>query len=200
MGSFGGSLRVSGRRSGALVIKEAIRRGRSPAGCETPPSAPAVRTFFRDIDKTEIHKKYYDYPDTATPSISTSASWETFSRPGWDRTRGRQSTISRGSPRRRTPNRQQGLRLRHEGDRARRPVHQGRRHPEAVVAGGMENMSGALRPPDARWGYRMSMPFGKITDLVVFDGLYGHLQRLPHGVHGGEHRRPLRRINPPGAG
>ena len=44
---------------------------------------------------------------------------------------------------------------------------------EAVVAGGMENMSNVpFALPDARWGYRMSMPFGKITDLVVFDGLY----------------------------
>ena len=44
---------------------------------------------------------------------------------------------------------------------------------ETVVAGGMENMSNApFALPDARWGYRMSMPFGKITDLVVFDGLY----------------------------
>ena len=44
---------------------------------------------------------------------------------------------------------------------------------EIIVAGGMENMSNApFALPDARWGYRMSMPFGKITDLVVFDGLY----------------------------
>jgi acetyl-CoA C-acetyltransferase len=37
----------------------------------------------------------------------------------------------------------------------------------------MENMSNVpFALPGARWGYRMSSPFGKITDLVVFDGLY----------------------------
>jgi acetyl-CoA C-acetyltransferase len=44
---------------------------------------------------------------------------------------------------------------------------------DAIVAGGMENMSNApFVLPDARWGYRMSMPFGKITDVMVYDGLY----------------------------
>ena len=67
VGSFGGSLK--GIRTvdlGALVIKEAIRR----AGLRPDVSA-AVRAcrpdVFRDMDKTEIQKKYYDYPDTATP-------------------------------------------------------------------------------------------------------------------------------------
>jgi acetyl-CoA acetyltransferases len=44
---------------------------------------------------------------------------------------------------------------------------------DAIVAGGMENMSNApFALTDARWGYRMSMPFGQITDLMVYDGLY----------------------------
>jgi acetyl-CoA C-acetyltransferase len=44
---------------------------------------------------------------------------------------------------------------------------------EIVVAGGMENMTNApFLLPDARFGYRMSMPYGKITDLMVYDGLY----------------------------
>jgi acetyl-CoA C-acetyltransferase len=44
---------------------------------------------------------------------------------------------------------------------------------EIVVAGGMENMSNApFAMNDARWGYRMSMPYGQITDLMVYDGLY----------------------------
>jgi len=66
----------------------------------------------------------------------------------------------------------QGLRFGDEGDRARRPGHQGG-DAEIMVAGGMENMSNApFALPDARWGYRMCMPQGGITDLVVFDGLY----------------------------
>ena len=44
---------------------------------------------------------------------------------------------------------------------------------EIIVAGGMENMSNApFIIPQARWGYRMSMPFSQITDLMVYDGLY----------------------------
>ncbi len=42
-----------------------------------------------------------------------------------------------------------------------------------MIAGGMENMS--MVPyalPKARWGYRMDMPHGELTDLMVFDGLY----------------------------
>jgi len=35
---------------------------------------------------------------------------------------------------------------------------------EIVVAGGMENMSNVpFAVPNARWGYRMSMPYGQIT-------------------------------------
>ena len=44
---------------------------------------------------------------------------------------------------------------------------------EIIVAGGMENMSNApFILPNARWGYRMSMPYSQITDLMVYDGLY----------------------------
>jgi acetyl-CoA C-acetyltransferase len=44
---------------------------------------------------------------------------------------------------------------------------------EVVLAAGMENMSQVpFALPDARWGYRMAMPYGKISDLMVLDGLY----------------------------
>ncbi len=54
---------------------------------------------------------------------------------------------------------------------------------EAIIAGGMENMS--LVPmalPKARWGYRMEVTGkGDITDLLVFDGLY----EIFYGYHMG---------------
>ena len=64
VGSFGGALKeVRAVDLGALVIREAIRR----AGLR-PDLSAAVRAcrpdVFRDVDKTEIRKKYYDYPDT----------------------------------------------------------------------------------------------------------------------------------------
>ena len=44
---------------------------------------------------------------------------------------------------------------------------------EILVAGGMENMSNVpYALADARWGFRMNMPYGKITDLMVHDGLW----------------------------
>jgi len=44
---------------------------------------------------------------------------------------------------------------------------------EIIVAGGMENMSNVpYALPNARWGYRMNMPFGQATDLMVHDGLW----------------------------
>jgi acetyl-CoA C-acetyltransferase len=52
----------------------------------------------------------------------------------------------------------------------------------AVIAGGMENMSDVpYAMPKARWGYRMDMPFGKVTDLMVFDGLF----EIFYGYHMG---------------
>jgi acetyl-CoA C-acetyltransferase len=44
---------------------------------------------------------------------------------------------------------------------------------DVIVAGGMENMSNVpYGLPEARWGYRMNMPFGQIVDLMVHDGLF----------------------------
>ena len=44
---------------------------------------------------------------------------------------------------------------------------------DIIVAGGMENMSNVpYALPNARWGYRMNMPYGQVTDLMVHDGLW----------------------------
>jgi acetyl-CoA C-acetyltransferase len=54
---------------------------------------------------------------------------------------------------------------------------------EAIIAGGMENMSMVpLALPKARWGYRMEVTGkGDITDLMVYDGLY----EIFYGYHMG---------------
>ncbi|MCU0590328.1 MAG: acetyl-CoA C-acetyltransferase [Desulfobacterales bacterium] len=54
---------------------------------------------------------------------------------------------------------------------------------EAVVAGGMENMSLApMAMTKARWGYRMELTGkGEVLDLMVFDGLY----EIFYGYHMG---------------
>jgi acetyl-CoA C-acetyltransferase len=46
----------------------------------------------------------------------------------------------------------------------------------------MENMSDVpYALPKARWGYRMDMPYGQISDLMVFDGLF----EIFYGYHMG---------------
>jgi len=54
---------------------------------------------------------------------------------------------------------------------------------EAVIAGGMENMSMVpLALPKARWGHRMEVTGkGELVDLMVFDGLY----EIFYGYHMG---------------
>lgn len=54
---------------------------------------------------------------------------------------------------------------------------------DAIIAGGMENMSMVpMALPKARWGYRMEVTGkGDITDLLVFDGLY----EIFYGYHMG---------------
>lgn len=54
---------------------------------------------------------------------------------------------------------------------------------EAIIAGGMENMTNApYALNEARFGYRMNMPFGQVTDLMVYDGLY----EIFNGYHMGQ--------------
>jgi acetyl-CoA C-acetyltransferase len=54
---------------------------------------------------------------------------------------------------------------------------------EAIIAGGMENMSMVpFSLPKGRWGYRMEVSgAGEVTDLMVFDGLY----EIFYGYHMG---------------
>jgi acetyl-CoA C-acetyltransferase len=173
VGSFGGSLKgVRAVDMGALVIKEAIRR----AGLR-PDVSDAVRAcrpdVFRDMDKTEIHKKYYDYADALTPVYFDECIIGNVLQAGLGQNPGRQAGIYAGLPE--ETNAMTINKVCASGMKAIALAAQSIKagDAETVVAGGMENMSDApFALPEARWGYRMSMPFGKITDLVVFDGLY----------------------------
>jgi len=173
VGSFGGSLKdVRTVDLGALVIKEAIRR----AGLR-PEVSSAVRACcpdaFKDTDKTELQKKYDDYPETLAPVYFDECIMGNVLQAGLGQNPGRQASIYAGLPE--ETNAITVNKVCASGMKAITLAAQAIRagDAEAVVAGGMENMSNApFALPDARWGYRMSMPFGKITDLVVFDGLY----------------------------
>ncbi len=173
VGSFGGSLKgVRVVDMGALVIREAIRR----AGLR-PEVSDAVRScrpdVFGDGGKTDLQKKHYDYPDAATPVYFDECIMGNVIQAGLGQNPGRQAGIFAGLPE--ETNAITVNKVCASGMKAIALAAQAIRagDAEAVVAGGMENMSNVpFALPDARWGYRMSMPFGKITDLVVFDGLY----------------------------
>ncbi|MEW6333214.1 MAG: acetyl-CoA C-acetyltransferase [Thermodesulfobacteriota bacterium] len=173
VGSFGGGLKdIRAVDLGALVIREAIRRARL-----RPEVSPAVRACrpdsFKEVEKTDLRKRYDDYPETFAPVFFDECIMGNVLQAGLGQNPGRQSSIYAGLPE--ETNAMTINKVCASGMKAIALAAQAIRAGDAdiLVAGGMESMSGApFALPDARWGYRMSMPFGKITDLVVFDGLY----------------------------
>ncbi|MBN2346222.1 MAG: acetyl-CoA C-acetyltransferase [Candidatus Aminicenantes bacterium] len=173
VGNFGGSLKgVSCVDLGALVIKEAIKRaGLRPTVSDFVKSCRA--TVFGDFDMTEINKKYYDYDDSLTPVYFDECIMGNVIQAGQGQNPGRQSMIYAG-----LPEETGGITVNKvcaSGMKAITMAAQVIKSGDAdvIVAGGMENMSNVpYALPDARWGYRMDMPFGQIADLMVHDGLY----------------------------
>ena len=173
VGSFGGSLKdVKCVDLGALVIKEAIKR----AGLR-----PAVSDFikscrpdaFGEFDMTELNRKYYDYDDALNPVYFDECIMGNVILAGQGQNPGRQASIYAGLPE--ETNTITINKVCASGMKAITLAAQIIKAGDAdiMIAGGMENMS--MVPfglPKARWGYRMNMPFGEITDLMVHDGLY----------------------------
>jgi len=173
VGTFGGALKgVRVVDMGALVIKEAVKR----AGLR-----PAVNDFIRacrpkgfcDVDMTEINKKYYDYDASLRPIYFDECIMGNAIQAGLGQNPGRQATIYAGLPE--ETNAITVNKVCASGMKAITLAAQSIKAGDAeiVVAGGMENMSNVpYGLPDARWGYRMNMPFGQLADLMVHDGLY----------------------------
>lgn len=173
VGNFGGALKgVKAVDLGALVIKEALQR----AGLR-----PAVSDFVKScrpqglggFERTELNKKYYDYAPSLTPVYVDECFMGNVLQAGLGQNPGRQACLYAGLPEETnaiTINKvcASGMKaitlaasIIKAGDA------------EIVVAGGMENMSNVpYALPEARWGYRMNMPFGQIVDLMVHDGLF----------------------------
>jgi len=182
VGSFGGSLKgVKCVDLGALVIKEAIKRaGLRPTISDFVKSCRA--TVFGDFDMTEINKKYYDYDDSLTPAYFDECIMGNVIQAAQGQNPGRQAMIYAG-----LPEETGGITVNKvcaSGMKAITLAAQAIKSGDAdiVVAGGMENMSNVpYALPNARWGYRMNMPFGQIIDMMVHDGLY----EIFHGYHMG---------------
>jgi acetyl-CoA C-acetyltransferase len=173
VGEFGGSLKgVRTVDLGALVIKEALKRaGLKPIANDLLKSfrPTALGTF----DMTEINKKYYDFDGSLKGVYVDEVIMGNVLQGGQGQNVARQASIYAGVPE--ETNAYTVNKVCASGMKAIALAAQAIAAGEAdiIVAGGMENMTNApFALPDARFGYRMSMPYGKITDLMVYDGLY----------------------------
>ena len=173
VGEFGGSLKgVSVVEMGRLVIKEAIQR----AGLR-PTITDFVKScrpdIFGDFDMTEIQKKHYDYDESLTPVYFDEVVMGNVLTAGMGQNPPRQSAIYAGLPEETSVFTVQKVCA--SGMKAIALAAQIIQAGDAdiMVAGGMENMSNVpYALPNARWGYRMNMPYGQATDLLVHDGLW----------------------------
>jgi acetyl-CoA C-acetyltransferase len=173
VGSFGGSLKgVRTVDLGALVIKEAMKRaGLRPAVSDVVKSSRP--DIFGEFDMTDINRKYYDYDDTLMPVYLDECIMGNVLQTALGQNPARQSGIYAGLPE--ETNGMTVNKVCASGMKAITLASQIIKagDADAIVAGGMENMSNApYALTDARWGYRMNMPFGQIMDIMVHDGLY----------------------------
>jgi acetyl-CoA C-acetyltransferase len=173
VGEFGGSLKgIKTVDIGALVMKEALKR----AGLR-----PSIDDFhkscrpdaFGNFEMTEINKKYYDYDQSLQPVYVEEVIMGNVLQGGQGQNVARQACVYAGFPE--ETNAYTVNKVCASGMKAialaTQAIQSG--NADIIVAGGMEVMSNApFAVPQARWGYRMSMPFSQITDLMVYDGLY----------------------------
>ncbi len=173
VGEFGGSLKgVSVVELGRLVIKEAIvRAGLRPAINDFVKAARP--TIFGEFDMTDIQKKHYAYDSALKPVYIDEVIMGNVLTAGCGQNPPRQSAIYAGLPEETNVITVQKVCA--SGMKAIALAAQAICAGDAdiIVAGGMENMSNVpYALADARWGFRMNMPFGKVTDLMVHDGLW----------------------------
>ena len=173
VGEFGGSLKgISVVELGRLVIKEAlVRAGLRPTiTADIKAGRPAV---FGDFDMTDIQKKHYAYDQGLKPVYVDEVIMGNVLNAGCGQNPPRQAAIFAGLPEETNVFTVQKVCA--SGMKAIALAAQAIKAGDAeiIIAGGMENMSNVpYALADARWGYRMSMPYGKITDLLVHDGLW----------------------------
>jgi len=173
VGEFGGSLKgVSVVELGRLCIKEAlIRAGLRPTINDFVKSARP--TVFGEYDMTELQRKHYDYDKALKPVYIDEVIMGNVLTAGVGQNPPRQASIFAGLPEETNVITVQKVCA--SGMKAIALAAQAIMAGEGdiFVAGGMENMSNVpYALADARWGYRMNMPFGKVTDLMVHDGLW----------------------------
>jgi acetyl-CoA C-acetyltransferase len=183
IGNFSGSLKdIPVINLGALVIKEALKRGglRPEAGSELLALGPDA---LKGQGITDLERKGYDWDDSMQPVQVDEVIMGHVLQGGQGQNTGRQATIHAGLPKETnafTINKvcASGLKAIALGAQS---ISLGQA--EIVAAGGMENMSHTpYILPKARWGYRMDVTSkGELLDLMVYDGLW----EIFYGYHMG---------------
>ncbi|MFC1869883.1 acetyl-CoA C-acetyltransferase [Chloroflexota bacterium] len=174
VGAFGGALRdIEVVDLGKVVIKEVLRRiGRRPiVSAETKELRPRI---LKDTEKSPIEAKYADW-DESLPGIKLDeVIIGNVIQGGQGQNTGRQASIRAGIPQ--EVNVITVNMVCASGIKAVALAAQAIRagDAEAIIAGGMENMSHVpYALPRARWGYRMDISGkGEALDMMVYDGLY----------------------------
>jgi acetyl-CoA C-acetyltransferase len=183
IGAFGGALKDTPVvQLGALVIKEALKRG----GLR-PETSPALLALGPDALKgekeTDWEQRYGQWDAALKPVQVDEVIMGNVLQAGLGQNSARQATLYAGLPKETnacTVNKvcASGLKA---ITIAAQSISTG--VADVIVAGGMENMS--LAPyslPKARWGYRMDVSSkGELIDLMVYDGLW----EIFYGYHMG---------------
>ena len=183
VGNFGGSLKdVPAIDLGATVIKEVLKRKNIRPVLNDPMEAGKPEKL-RDQGQIQLEKDADDWDRGAVPLAIDEVIMGNVLQAGQGQNPARQAMIRAGIPKETpafTVNKVCGSGLK-AITLAATSIMAGQA--EAVIAGGMENMSQVpLALPKARWGYRMEVTGrGDVTDLMVFDGLY----EIFYGYHMG---------------
>nr|HOO46833.1 acetyl-CoA C-acetyltransferase [Deltaproteobacteria bacterium] len=172
---------VPAKDLGALVIRESLLKcGLRPV---VPDHAKAeAPDTFKGASRAPIEETYYNWDESLQPIQVDEVIMGNVVQAGQGQNSGRQAMIRAGLPKETTAitvnkicaSGMKALAL------AASTIKAGDNG--IVIAGGLENMSDVpIALPNARWGHRMDMPFGKTLDLMVFDGLY----EIFYGYHMG---------------
>lgn len=180
IGNYGGALRDTPVvKLGSIVIKEALNR----AGLR-PKRDPEVLSYapkiFKDVGLIELEKNYYDWDDSLQEVRVDEIIMGNVVQAGQGQNTGRQASIYAGIPK--EVNAYTINKVCASGMKAVALAAQSIKvgDAEAIIAGGMENMSTVpYYLPSLRWGARMFN--AEAVDGMVYDGLW----EIFYGYHMG---------------
>ena len=183
IGAFGGALKdVEVVDLGKVVIRNVLERiGRRPIVRE---DVKELRpSILREVEKSPLEQKYTDWDESLPGLKIDEVIMGNVIQGGQGQNTGRQASIRAGIPQEvnvYTINKvcASGLKA---VTLAAQAIKAG--DAEAIIAGGMENMSHVpYALPKARWGYRMDVGVkAEAMDMMVYDGLY----EIFYGYHMG---------------